>query len=98
MKQIEFFHIENPCKNICINGEKGLCIGCFRTREERQHWKDLDDFTKKQITRACVMRKRRFELIKKKTSTQTIEITQLDIFDEGKDEVQDEDEDQNQTN
>jgi len=83
MKQIEFFNIDNPCKNVCINGEKGLCIGCFRSREERQHWKELDDFTKKQIIKACAIREKKFKAnqLKKKKSADSSSDDQLDIFD-----------------
>ena len=28
----------NPCQGICVSDEKGYCIGCQRTEEERSNW------------------------------------------------------------
>lgn len=28
----------NPCIGICSNDDKGRCIGCFRSDEERMLW------------------------------------------------------------
>lgn len=28
----------NPCIGICSNDDKGYCIGCFRSDEERMSW------------------------------------------------------------
>ncbi|MCJ8314017.1 MAG: DUF1289 domain-containing protein [Saccharospirillaceae bacterium] len=83
MRQIEFFDIANPCKKICISGDKGLCIGCFRKREERLHWKELDDFTKKQIIRACAIREKKYNAgLSKKKKRPRGDDNQMDIFDE----------------
>ena len=82
MQQIEIFDILNPCKNICMNGAKGLCAGCFRNREERLHWKELDDFTKKQIIRACAIREKKYKAsLSKKKPQPKVDDNQIDIFD-----------------
>ena len=46
----------NPCINICrFIGIKGWCIGCGRTKEESQKWKNLKPFIQKirDINRRC---------------------------------------------
>ncbi|WP_102797217.1 DUF1289 domain-containing protein [Bowmanella denitrificans] len=59
MQQLEFFAIPSPCIGVCQSGDKGYCLGCFRTREERLYWHQIDDGVKRKIIRACQMRKRR---------------------------------------
>lgn len=59
MQQLEFFDIPSPCIGVCQSGDKGYCIGCFRTREERLYWHQIDADVKRKIIRACQMRKRR---------------------------------------
>ena len=60
MRQIEIFEIPSPCIGICTNGPKGYCVGCFRSREERLHWLNVDNNTRKQINDACARRKRSY--------------------------------------
>ncbi|GLR71039.1 DUF1289 domain-containing protein [Agaribacter marinus] len=57
MQQLEFFDIPSPCIGVCESGPRGYCLGCFRSREERQHWHGIDDQTKRIIVRACNRRK-----------------------------------------
>ncbi|MBT1062115.1 DUF1289 domain-containing protein [Bowmanella sp. Y26] len=59
MQQLEFFDIPSPCIGVCQSGDKGYCIGCFRSREERLYWHQVDADVKRKIIRACQMRKRR---------------------------------------
>lgn len=56
--QIEMFSVSSPCVDICESGPKGLCLGCFRTRDERLYWHQADDATKRVIVKACFRRKR----------------------------------------
>ncbi len=43
--------IVTPCVQVCIvDGESGLCLGCFRTLGEVAGWARLDD-----VARAAVM-------------------------------------------
>ena len=57
MQQLEFFAIPSPCIGICQSGPRGYCKGCFRSREERLHWLQVDDQTKRIIVKACNRRK-----------------------------------------
>lgn len=80
MKQIEFFDIPSPCINVCQAGPKGYCLGCYRSREERQHWHILEDDVKRKIVKACVLRKKRAAQARKKAEQQQPEHTQLDLW------------------
>lgn len=31
-------NLTNPCVGICVSDETGMCIGCFRTQDERSNW------------------------------------------------------------
>jgi predicted Fe-S protein YdhL (DUF1289 family) len=28
----------NPCIGICVSEDTGICIGCYRTQDERSNW------------------------------------------------------------
>ncbi|MEM0911339.1 MAG: DUF1289 domain-containing protein [Pseudomonadota bacterium] len=70
MQQLEFFDIPSPCIGVCESGPKGYCLGCFRSREERQHWHSIDDRTKRIIVSAC-NRRRKAYLLKQKSSPES---------------------------
>lgn len=57
--QLEFFDVPSPCIGICESDDKGYCKGCFRTREERQHWITLDSDDKQKVIKRCINRKKR---------------------------------------
>lgn len=59
--QLEFFSIPSPCIGVCQSGPKGYCKGCFRSREERLHWLQIDDRTRRVILDACHRRKRYYQ-------------------------------------
>ncbi|WP_094779648.1 DUF1289 domain-containing protein [Paraburkholderia ribeironis] len=42
--------VDSPCINVCrIDGKSGLCVGCFRTREEIRGWKTMIDHRRHQV-------------------------------------------------
>jgi len=57
--QLQLFNVENPCVNICEVNNRGYCIGCLRSREERFHWNELPDSTKSKVLKLCQQRRRR---------------------------------------
>ncbi|MBU2925541.1 DUF1289 domain-containing protein [Colwellia sp. 4_MG-2023] len=57
--QLEFFDIPSPCVEVCQSNEKGYCLGCMRTREERKEWVHLDNDTKQKVIKRCIQRKKR---------------------------------------
>jgi predicted Fe-S protein YdhL (DUF1289 family) len=59
LRQIEIFEITSPCIGVCQSGPKGFCVGCFRSREERVHWINLEQDVQSKIIKACAARKKR---------------------------------------
>jgi uncharacterized protein len=57
--QLEFFDVPSPCIGICQSNSKGYCLGCYRTREERQNWINLSNDDKQKVIKRCIQRKRR---------------------------------------
>jgi predicted Fe-S protein YdhL (DUF1289 family) len=59
--QLEFFDVPSPCIGICQSNDKGQCLGCFRTRLERQSWTSINSDEKQKIIKRSIQRKKRFE-------------------------------------
>ncbi|NQY86991.1 MAG: DUF1289 domain-containing protein [Colwellia sp.] len=57
--QLDFFDIPSPCVGICQSNIKGYCLGCMRTRDERQDWINLDNDNKQKVIKRCMQRKKR---------------------------------------
>ena len=57
--QLEFFDIPSPCVGTCQSDEKGLCLGCMRTRDERAQWVSLSADDKQKVIKRCQQRKKR---------------------------------------
>jgi predicted Fe-S protein YdhL (DUF1289 family) len=57
--QLEFFDVPSPCVGVCQSDEKGNCLGCYRTREERQSWISLTSDNKQKVVKRCLQRKKR---------------------------------------
>jgi predicted Fe-S protein YdhL (DUF1289 family) len=42
--------IATPCIKVCVvDGESGLCMGCYRTLAEVASWSAIDDETRRRI-------------------------------------------------
>jgi len=70
--QLEFFDVPSPCVGICQSNDKGQCLGCFRTRVERQTWTSVDSDEKQKIIKRAIQRKKRFD--KKESDKVVIEV------------------------
>lgn len=57
--QLEFFDVPSPCVGICQSNVKGYCLGCLRTRDERQDWINFDNDNKQKVIKRCIQRKKR---------------------------------------
>lgn len=57
--QLEFFDVPSPCVGICQSNDKGQCLGCFRTRVERQTWTQVSSDEKQKIIKRTIQRKKR---------------------------------------
>lgn len=81
--QLEFFDVPSPCVGVCQSNEKGLCLGCLRTREERQEWTTLTSDEKQKVVKRCIQRKKRQTAKPKpKVEEQLIEVVQPSLLDE----------------
>lgn len=69
--QLEFFEVPSPCVGICQSNDKGLCIGCMRSRKERQEWRDLANDEKQKVIKRCIQRKKRLDKQHKVTAVKT---------------------------
>lgn len=72
MEQLEFFEIPSPCIGVCQVNNRGYCKGCFRSRDERVYWHQVDNGVKQQIIKACASRKKRV-LAKQRQADQQIQ-------------------------
>lgn len=61
MRQDDFFDIPSPCVGVCRVNNRGFCVGCWRSREERLLWLKLDDQQKHEVMRRIAVRKARIE-------------------------------------
>jgi predicted Fe-S protein YdhL (DUF1289 family) len=82
LKQIEIFEITSPCIGVCQSGPKGFCVGCFRSREERQHWINLEQDVQSKIIKACAIRKKRTKAVTKNKQSTTETSPQLGFVDD----------------
>ncbi|RHW77616.1 DUF1289 domain-containing protein [Colwellia sp. RSH04] len=57
--QLDFFDIPSPCVGICQSDDKGYCLGCMRTRDERQDWRNFDNDDKQKVIKRCIQRRKR---------------------------------------
>lgn len=59
MEQPDFFAIPSPCIGVCRANNKGYCIGCLRSREERLYWQQMNDDQKHQVMRLLSVRRKK---------------------------------------
>lgn len=62
MEQLGFFDIPSPCLGVCKTDNRGYCLGCLRSRDERFHWQNLTDGQKLEVIRLCKRRRRNRQL------------------------------------
>jgi len=83
--QLDFFDVPSPCVGVCQSDEKGHCLGCMRSRDERQNWQDFDNDKKQKVIKLCLNRKKRKE---NKTKTQAIDNNSEQTLDSRQTELQ----------
>ncbi|MDO4997505.1 MAG: DUF1289 domain-containing protein [Neisseria sp.] len=59
MQQDDFFAIPSPCIGVCKVNNKGYCVGCFRSREERLYWLNFTDEQKHQVMALLAARRKK---------------------------------------
>lgn len=63
MQQVELFPVENPCVGVCQSNAKGYCLGCLRSRTERQRWNDMMPSEKMRVIDVCQLRREKLEAL-----------------------------------
>lgn len=54
--------IATPCVKVCVvDGESGLCLGCFRTLQEIASWAKLDEARRAELTAELPSRRGRID-------------------------------------
>lgn len=66
MQQLELIVIENPCINVCQSDNRGYCLGCFRSRDERFNWSKMTSPEKRKVLELCKGRNKRRKAKEKK--------------------------------
>jgi len=81
--QLEFFDVPSPCIGICQLNDKGQCLGCYRSRVERQTWTSMNSDDKQKVIKRCLQRKKRAnsDVIAKVTLIEEQEIIQPSLLD-----------------
>ena len=80
--QLEFFDVPSPCIGICQSDDKGQCLGCFRTRDERLNWVSFDSNERQKVIKRCQQRKKRkTQPAKIKVAEVIVENKQTDLLD-----------------
>lgn len=66
MIQLELLDVESPCIGVCQSNNRGYCIGCFRSRDERLYWMQYTPEQKSLVLELCKNRKKRVQAKKRK--------------------------------
>lgn len=61
MDQLELFEIANPCIGVCQSNNRGYCLGCLRSREERFNWHLKPASERAHILRLLAQRRARLQ-------------------------------------
>ena len=69
-QQFELFEIANPCIGLCRSNKKGYCLGCLRSRTERQRWHDMTTEQQREVLRLIAGRKLRIEQMQQRKDEQ----------------------------
>ena len=75
--QLEFFDVPSPCVGVCQSNDKGYCLGCMRTRDERKNWITFDSDNKKKVIKLCTQRKKRQQNKSKPQAVEEINLAEI---------------------
>ncbi len=59
LEQNELFRINSPCRGVCTTNNRGYCVGCMRSRDERFNWQDLSQVERARVLALCSRRRSR---------------------------------------
>lgn len=80
MDQLELFDIANPCIGVCQSNNRGYCLGCLRSRDERFNWHLKPASERAHILRLLVQRRARLKQRQQTTEASTEAPYSLDLF------------------
>jgi len=86
--QLDFFDVPSPCVNICESNAKGYCLGCMRTRDERQDWNNFDNDNKQKVIKRCIQRKKRQENKNKHKVVEELSLLDISLLEIAHEPVQ----------
>lgn len=69
MDQLELFDIANPCIGVCQSNNRGYCLGCLRSRDERFNWHLKPVSERAHILRLLTQRRARLKHKQQKEET-----------------------------
>lgn len=78
--QLELFDLPNPCIGVCQSNNRGYCLGCLRSREERFNWHDKPVAERARILKLLAQRRMRIQIKHKKELDPPQSGESLDLF------------------
>lgn len=78
--QLELFDIPNPCIGVCESNNRGYCLGCLRSRDERFNWHQKPAAERSHILKLLVQRRARLNAKAKKEQDLPEQGESLDLF------------------
>lgn len=80
MDQLELFELPNPCIGVCQSNNRGYCLGCLRSREERFNWHEKPAAERARILKLLSQRRMRIAIKSKKPQDPPLNDGSLDLF------------------
>ncbi|GHG59662.1 DUF1289 domain-containing protein [Alishewanella longhuensis] len=80
MDQLELFDIANPCIGVCQSNNRGYCLGCLRSRDERFNWHLKPASERAHILRLLAQRRARLKQKQQKEESAVDTPSSLELF------------------
>lgn len=80
MDQLELFELPNPCIGVCQSNNRGYCLGCLRSREERFNWHEKPAAERARILKLLSQRRMRITVKSNKQQDPPPSDGSLDLF------------------
>lgn len=80
MDQLELFEIANPCIGVCQSNNRGYCLGCLRSRDERFNWHLKPASERAHILRLLVQRRTRLKQRQQQAEAPAEPPSSLELF------------------
>lgn len=70
--QLDFFDVPSPCIGVCQSDNRGYCLGCQRSRDERLNWNEYDNEQKQKVIKLCRRRQQRKQTKAEPSGNETV--------------------------